>query len=156
MNNNTPKKELAVAALACGTVIDHIPSSQLFKAVKILGVENLDTHVTIGNNLSSHRFGKKGIIKVADVFFPEDVINRIALIAPNAKINIIRDFEVKEKRPVELPDEIIGLVKCSNPKCITNNEPMKTKFEVVDRDDVTIRCHYCGQKVRSCDANIID
>ncbi len=91
---------------------------------------------------------------MADVEFAEDTLNRIALIAPHAKINIIRDFEVVEKRPVELPDEIVGLVRCSNPKCITNNEPMRTRFSVIDRDDVTIRCHYCGQTVKSEDALI--
>ena len=151
---NTPKKELAVAALRCGTVIDRIPSSMLVKAMRILGIERIGTHVTVGNNLESKALGTKGIIKVADVEFAEDTLNRIALIAPHAKINIIRDFEVVEKRPVELPDEIVGLVRCSNPKCITNNEPMRTRFSVIDRDDVTIRCHYCGQTVKSEDALI--
>lgn len=149
------KKELAVAALADGTVIDHIPSAALFKAVKILGIEGLDTSVTIGNNLESHRLGRKGIIKVAGTYFPEATLNRIALIAPTAKINIIRDFEVTEKHPVTLPNTITGIVRCSNPKCITNNEPMDTRFEVVDREDVAIRCHYCGRIVKAADA-IID
>ncbi len=150
----TSKKELAVAALQNGTVIDHIPSSALFKAVKILGIESLDTHVTIGNNLSSGKLGTKGIIKVADVEFPESTLNRIALIAPCAKVNIIRDFEVVEKRSVVLPDTIVGIVRCGNPKCITNNEPMKTRFEVIDRENVTIRCHYCGHAVTSDKAQI--
>lgn len=149
------KEELAVAALCNGTVIDHIPSDVLFKAVKILGIENLDSAVTIGNNLDSKKLGKKGIIKVADVEFPEAVLNRIALIAPMAQVNIIRDFEVVEKFPVELPDTIVGLVKCGNPKCITNNEPMRTRFHVTDRQDVTISCHYCSQSVKSSDAQII-
>lgn len=139
----TTKKELAVAALRNGTVIDHIPPKALFKAVKILGIEGLDTQLTIGNNLQSHRYGAKGIIKVADTFFPEETLNRIALIAPTAVVNIIREYEVVEKRHVELPDEITGLVKCDNPKCITNNEPMATRFHVIDRDPVTIKCHYC-------------
>ena len=89
------------------------------------------------------------------MFFPEATLNRIALIAPTAKVNIIRDFEVVEKRQVALPDTIVGIVKCGNPKCITNNEPMKTRFEVVDHDDVTIRCHYCGHTVTSKDVQII-
>ena len=99
--------------------------------------------------------GSKGIIKVADVFFPEAILNRIAIIAPGAKINIIRDFEVVEKRPVELADTIVGIIRCGNPKCITNNEPMRTRFEVTDREDVTVRCHYCGKAVKSSDAQII-
>ncbi len=151
----TNKKELAVAALQNGTVIDHIPSSMLFKAVKILGIESLQTHVTIGNNLESGKLGTKGIIKVADVCFPEATLNRIALIAPTAKVNIIRNFEVVEKHKVALPDTIVGIVRCSNPKCITNNEPMRTRFEVIAKDDVTIRCHYCGHTVKSKDAVII-
>ncbi len=149
------KKELAVAALRNGTVIDHIPSPALFKCVKILGLENLNTQLTIGNNLNSSKWESKGIIKVADTFFPEHTINRIALLAPHAVVNIIRDFEVTEKRPVTLPDNIIGLVKCDNPKCITNNEPMKTRFTVVGREPVVLRCHYCNHTVTAEKANII-
>lgn len=150
----TSKKELAVAALRNGTVIDHIPSSMLFKAVKILGIESLHTQLTIGNNLESKRLGTKGIIKVADVFFPEETINRIALIAPTAVVNIIRDFEVVEKRQVVLPDTIVGIVKCDNPKCVTNNEPMRSRFNVISRDPVTIRCHYCGHTTTNDKANV--
>lgn len=149
------KKELAVAALRSGTVIDRIPSNMLFKAVRILGLEHTSSPLTIGNNLDSQHLGHKGIIKVADVEFPEDIINRIALIAPHAKINIIRNFEVAEKRTVVLPDEIVGIVRCGNPKCITNNEPMRTRFTVINREDVTIRCCYCGRAVKSSEA-IID
>ena len=151
----TDKKELAVAALRNGTVIDHIPSNMLFKAVRILGIERLTTAVTIGNNLESGKFGSKGIIKVADVFFPEETLDRIALIAPHAKVNIIRDFEVVEKRKVQLPEKIVGIVRCGNPKCITNNEPMRTRFSVTDKEDVTLCCDYCGESVKSGDA-IID
>ncbi len=150
----TDKKELAVAALRNGTVIDHIPSASLFKAVKILGIENLDKQLSIGNNLASSKLGTKGIIKVADVFFPEQDLNRIALIAPSAVVNIIRDYQVVEKRQVVLPETIIGIVKCDNPKCITNNEPMKTRFEIDEETPGTIRCHYCGHTVKNEKANI--
>ena len=101
---NANKKELEVAALENGTVIDHIPSDQLFKVVSLLGLEKLNKSITIGNNLISKKIGKKGIIKIADTFFKEEEINKIALIAPNAKINIIKDYRVTEKRPVTLPD----------------------------------------------------
>lgn len=148
------KKELAVAALRNGTVIDHIPSSALFKAVKILGIEKLDTAVTIGYNLDSKKIGRKGIIKVADVEFSEATLNRIALIAPTAVVNIIRDFSVAEKRRVELPETICDIVRCANPKCITNNEPMPTRFHVVSKDPVEIRCHYCNHVVAGKDAKI--
>lgn len=138
------KTELAVAALKAGTVIDHIPSDVLFKVVSLLGIEHMHSHVTIGNNLKSGRLGSKGIIKVADVEFPEEVLNRIAILAPTAKVNVIRDYEVVEKRTVELPDSLVGIVRCTNPKCITNNEPMKTRFTVIDRNPVAVRCDYCG------------
>ncbi len=151
----TDNKELAVAALRNGTVIDHIPSSALFKAVKILGIEKLDKHVTIGNNLESKKLGTKGIIKIEDVVFPESVLNRIAIVAPTAVVNIIRDFEVVEKHPVVLADTLVGIVRCDNPKCITNSEPMKTRFEVTDRDEVTLCCHYCGHTVSNKEAQII-
>ena len=137
------KKELEVAALENGTVIDHIPSDQLFKVVSLLGIEKLGNSITIGNNLVSKKIGHKGIIKIADLFFEEDDINKIALIAPNAKINIIRNYQVTEKRMVSLPDEIHGIIKCGNPKCITNNEPMKTIFYVVNKDSVEVNCKYC-------------
>ena len=150
------KKELAVAALRNGTVIDHIPSSALFQAVKILDIKHLTSNVTIGYNLNSKKLGLKGIIKVADVEFPEDVLNRIAIIAPTAVVNTIRDYEVAEKRPVVLPDTITGIVKCPNAKCITNNEPMSTKFHVVQRSPkVVIRCHYCNHAIDGANAPIL-
>ena len=151
---NSGKTSLAVAALRNGTVIDQIPSASLFKAARILDIESATTAVTIGNNLPSKKLGSKGIIKVADTTYAEDTLNRIALIAPAAKVNVIRDYAVVEKRQVRLPDTIVGLVRCANQKCITNNEPMKTRFDVVDRNDVTLRCCYCGQDVKAADAII--
>ncbi len=145
----TEKKELAVAALRNGTVIDHIPAGGVFRAIRILGIENLDSSVTIGNNLHSNRLGRKGIIKVADTEFSPETLNRIAIIAPTAVVNTIRDYEVVAKQPVELPETLVGIVKCNNPKCITNNEPMTTRFHVVDRENVTLRCHYCNHTVKS-------
>ncbi|MBP5170904.1 MAG: aspartate carbamoyltransferase regulatory subunit [Bacteroidales bacterium] len=137
------KSEMQVKALKNGTVIDHIPSDKLFKVVSILKLDKIDSEVTIGNNLSSRLMGRKGIIKIADRYFEEDEINRIALIAPKAKINTIRDYEVVEKKVIELPEEISGLVRCVNPKCITNNEPMEPCYRVVGRSPLTLKCRYC-------------
>ena len=117
-----------------GTVIDHIPSERLFTVVSLLGLEHMSNNITIGFNLKSKKLGTKGIIKIADKFFCDEEINRIAVVAPNVKLNIIRDYEVVEKREVRLPEELRGIVKCANPKCITNNEPMPTLFHVVDKD----------------------
>ena len=144
-HNNT---ELQVAALRNGTAIDHIPSEQLFKVVSLLGIEKLKTRVTIGYNLNSKKMGSKGILKIADKFFEEDEINRISLIAPTVNLNIIRDYLVVEKKRVSLPDELKGLVKCNNPKCITNNEPVTTHFLVTDKENVTLKCQYCEMKIK--------
>jgi aspartate carbamoyltransferase regulatory subunit len=141
-------KELQVKALENGTVIDHIPSDKLFKVVSLLKMEGLKNQITIGNNLSSKQMGTKGIIKVADRYYAEEEVNRIALIAPMAKINIIKNFEVIEKKILTLPDNFTGLVKCPNPKCITNNEPMKTRFETVSKKPVVLKCLYCEREVQ--------
>ena len=136
-------KQLSVSAIKEGTVIDHIPATALFKVVSLLNLDKLDTMITIGNSLGSNKLGKKGIIKLSKVFFKDEEINRIALVAPCAKLNIIRDYDVVEKRVVEIPDEIIGIVKCVNPKCITNNQEVTTRFEVVSKSEVKLKCHYC-------------
>ena len=141
------RKELQVAALENGTAIDHIPTEELFKVVSLLQLQKIDHRITIGNNLRSRKMGKKGIIKIADKFFREDEINRIALIAPSVSLNIIKDYEVVEKKEITLPDEIVEIVKCNNPKCIPNNEPMKTRFHVIDKEKVILQCHYCELKI---------
>ena len=128
------KKERLVAAIENGTVIDHIPSAKTFQVVSLLGLEHSETPVTIGYNYPSKKVGMKGIIKVSDKFFTNDEISRLSVAAPNVVLNIIRDYEVVEKKTVETPDELHGIVKCNNPKCITNNEPMKTIFHVEDKE----------------------
>ena len=140
------KKELQVAALENGTAIDHIPPSQLFKVASLLGLEKMNNTITIGNNFHSNKMGCKGMIKIADKFFEEDEINRIAMIAPNIILNIIRDYEVVEKKQVLMPQELRGIVKCANPKCITNNEPMITLFHVIDKEHGILKCHYCEKE----------
>ena len=140
------KQELQVAALKNGTVIDHIPSDKLFTVVSLLGLKSSDNNMTIGNNLESKKLGKKGIIKVADRFFSDEEISRLSVVAPNVKLNIIRDYEVVEKKQVIMPEEIRGIVKCNNPKCITNNEPMNTIFHVIDKEQGILKCHYCEKE----------
>ncbi|MDH6358747.1 aspartate carbamoyltransferase regulatory subunit [Parabacteroides sp. PF5-9] len=145
------KRELQVAALENGTAIDHIPPKQLFKVASLLGLEEMDNTITIGNNLHSNKMECKGMIKISNKFFKEDEINRIALVAPNVILNEIRDFEVVVKRPITLPDRVIGVVRCNNPKCITNNEPMPSYFDVIDKEAGTIRCRYCERKINKED-----
>ncbi|HUS86884.1 MAG TPA: aspartate carbamoyltransferase regulatory subunit [Bacteroidales bacterium] len=136
-------KQLSVSAIENGTVIDHIPAKSLFKVIQILGLDKIDNQITFGTNLESKKLGRKAIIKLAGIFFEDDDINRIALVAPQAKLNIIKGYEVVEKSVVEVPDEIIGIAKCVNPKCITNFESVITKFKVVSDSDVSLKCHYC-------------
>ena len=137
------KNEMLVAAIKNGTVIDHIPSDKTYQVAQLLGLQNLETPVTIGYNFLSKKLGKKGIIKVEDKFFTDEEISRLSVVTPNIVLNIIRDFEVVEKKTVVTPSEIKGIVKCNNPKCITNNEPMQTHFHVADG---ILTCHYCEKE----------
>lgn len=144
MSDSLKKKlKLKVSAIKDGTVIDHIPSENLFKVISILGLQKLKSQITFGANLESEKLGSKAIIKLSDVFFEDDEINKISLIAPNAKLNIIRDYEVVEKRVVEVPDKVIGIVKCFNPKCITNNEEITPYFNVISKKPIDLKCKYC-------------
>jgi aspartate carbamoyltransferase regulatory subunit len=136
-------KQLSVSAIESGTVIDHIPASSLFKVIKILRLDCIDNQITFGTNLESKTDGKKAIIKIAGVFFENADINRIALVAPKAKLNIIKDYEVIEKKVVEVPDTINSIAKCMNPKCITNFEKVPTRFKVVSKKPLALKCHYC-------------
>lgn len=139
-------KELLVSAIENGTVIDHIPTDRVFQVVNLLGLQNDKNTVTIGFNLPSKKVGKKGIIKISNKFFTQDEINRLSVVAPKIVLNIIRNYEVVEKKTVETPDELRGIVKCNNPKCITNNEPMDTVFDVVDKEHGIIKCRYCDKE----------
>jgi aspartate carbamoyltransferase regulatory subunit len=138
------EKQLKVNAIKDGTVIDHVPSSQLFKVIEILGLEDCDSQITFGMNLESKQLGSKAIIKISGRFFEEDDINRIALIAPDAKFNIIKDYEVVEKRQVTVPDAIVGIARCFNPNCITNHQPVVTRFATKHTDKgLLLVCRYC-------------
>lgn len=142
-------KHLQVAALRNGTVIDHIPANKLFKVFALLDLEDCTETITVGNNLNSDTVGKKGIIKISDRIFSQEEANKIALIAPKAKINIIKEYEVVEKRLLSLPDEVRGIVQCVNPACITNHQPVATCFHVVnEEEDTHLRCHYCERDVK--------
>jgi len=137
------KKELSVSAIKNGTVIDHIPANHLFKVISILGLDKSENLITFGTNFKSKKQGRKAIIKVAKKFFADDDINKISLVAPDAKLNIIKDYQVVEKKTVEIPETVVGIAKCFNPKCITNNETIVTKFSLVEKEPLALKCHYC-------------
>ncbi|MDR2383371.1 MAG: aspartate carbamoyltransferase regulatory subunit [Prevotellaceae bacterium] len=141
------EKELKVNAIKNGTAIDRIPSNVLFKVISILGLQNCENQITFGMNLDSKKLGKKAIMKVTDRFFTADEVNRIALIAPMARLNIIRDYEVVEKRDVEVPEIVENIIKCINPKCITNHENINTKFRKVSSNPLEMQCCYCEKLI---------
>ena len=140
-------KELKVSALENGTVLDHIPAENVYRALDILGLKGISNQITIGINLNSKLFVKQGIIKIADRFFEDDELNKLALIAPHATVNIIRNFKVVEKKKLTMPKEIEGIAKCMNPKCITNHQPVKTRFAVIEEgNEISLLCHYCEKR----------
>ena len=144
MENTEQRKELKVSAIENGTVIDHIPAQQVFQVFKILNLHKSNQQILFGTNLDSKKYGKKGIIKVRNKFFESDEINKIALVAPTATLIVIRNYNVVEKKNVEIPDRVRKIVKCFNPNCITNNESIPSDFEVIkNEEELKLRCHYC-------------
>ena len=142
-------KELVVSALENGTVLDHIPAENVYKALDLLNLKGVESQITIGINLASKLHGKKGIIKIADKFFEDEELNKLALIAPSATVNVIRDFKVVEKKTLVTPEEVIGIAKCKNPKCVTNHQPIKTRFATIhDNDKISLKCQFC-EKISS-------
>ena len=137
------KKELEVSAIKNGTVIDHIPANVTFKIVQILDLYNHPGAITIGTNLDSITIGRKGIIKIADRYLSDEEIGRLSVVSPDVTLNIIKDYQIVEKKYVKYPKQIIGVVKCTNPKCVTNHQPIPTKMEVFDMNQKSLRCIYC-------------
>jgi len=141
--SNEKRKELQVSALENGTVIDHITFGSVLQVMRILNLENVTDPIYVGANLESKKYGKKGIIKVTNKYFMPDEVNKIALVSPSASLIEIRDFEIVKKSRVEIPDGVKDIVKCFNPKCVTNVEGVPTKFDVIDKVDIKLHCHYC-------------
>ncbi len=138
------KETKLVAALENGSVIDHIPTDKLFTIAQLLELDKCTEPVLIGNNLESKVMGKKGLIKISGKFFTESEISKLAVVCPNIRLTVIKNYEVVEKRQITLPETLTNIVKCANPVCITNNEPMKTVFYL--KDGNTLKCRYCGKE----------
>ncbi len=150
--------ELAVSKIKFGTVIDHINAGKALLVLRILGIRpGSSERVLIAMNVPSKKMGKKDIVKVEGKYIGEEELNRIALISPNATINLIEDYEVSEKRRVKLPEVVEGILTCPNKNCITNSrEPIKSKFHVKkEGNTVKVVCHYCGRKVDELDKYVI-
>ena len=147
--------ELRVAKIRNGTVIDHVSGGQALNVLSILGIDGSEgLGVSVGMNVPSDRLGHKDVVKVEDREQSQSEVDVISLIAPEATINIIRDFEVVQKNRVDRPETVVGLLSCPNRNCITNaNEPVESKFQVVDDG---VRCAYCGTIIRDSLADHID
>ncbi len=142
------EKEMRVRPIKQGTVIDHIRGGQALNVLKILGIYGTtEAVVSVAMNVPSGFLGQKDIVKVEGRELEEKEVDRISLIAPDATINIIRDYEVIEKYRVDLPERIEGLVRCNNPNCISNtHEPVISKF-MVNKKPVELRCVYCDHVI---------
>lgn len=140
-------KELKIQPIKDGTVIDHITAGNAVKVLHILGIPKSSISiVSVAMNVKS-KFGKKDIVKVENRELGPNEVDKIALISPKATINIIRDYEVAEKHKVKLPEEVVGIVRCSNPTCVSNSkEPVKSRFIVLNKDPIQIKCYYCERE----------
>lgn len=145
------KKHLKVEMIKDGTVIDHIKHGKAPEVLKILGIdENFPGVIAIAMNVQSKILGKKDIVKIENRDLNGKEVNKIAIISPNATINKIRDYKVVEKYKVSLPNEIVGILKCPNPVCITNKslEPVVTKFLVKSQEPLILTCKYCEREIK--------
>ncbi len=136
-------KKLEVSAIEEGTVIDQIANKSTFKVANILNTQKIEQVVLIGFNLSSKKLGKKGIIKIGGKLLTQEEVNKISLIAPDATVNIIKDSEVVKKFTVDIPDSIEEFMKCFNPNCVSNHQNILSRFHVINKNPIRIRCHYC-------------
>ena len=149
------KKELSISAIKEGTAIDHIPSNVTFKVADILDLKGVRSMISVATNLPSKHMGKKGIVKIGSKFLTQDEVNKIAIIAPQATANIIKNYEVIKKLKPSLPQVINKVIKCSNPDCVTNIERAETKFYVLIKNPLKVRCHYCERDMNKEDIEIL-
>ena len=141
------ESELMVRRIKEGTVIDHIDEGKGLQVLAALQIDGRDgSLITIALNVPSGKFKKKDIIKVENRFLADDDTNKLAVIAPKATINIIKNFKLVEKRRVALPNEIDRIFRCSNPDCITNSqERIESIMDVIDKEGRVLKCRYCGR-----------
>lgn len=136
-------EELRIEKIMDGTVIDHIPNGNAINVIRILGVGS-DSTASIGINVPSSSMGSKDIVKIEGKFLSTVEIAKLAMVAPKATINIIKKYKVERKLNVEVPDKIVGIVKCINARCITlSREPIKSEFYIISSDPIVIKCVYC-------------
>ena len=157
MTDNDTAPELKITPIKNGTVIDHISFGRARTILRILGIPEIGESSTISIAMNvTGKTGKKDILKIEDKELKPKDINKIALISPNASINIIRNYKVIKKYTVKLPNIIEGIAKCSNPGCISNTrEPIKSKFVVISKKPSRLQCYYCERELSDIAENII-
>jgi len=130
-----------------GTVIDHIDEGKGLQVLNALRIDGRDgSRITIALNVPIGKFKKKDIIKVENKFLKDDDTNKLAVIAPTATINMIKEYKLVEKRRVALPNEIERIFRCSNPDCITNStEHIESVMDVINKDGRVLKCRYCSR-----------
>ncbi len=143
-----------VAALRHGTVVDHLNPGTAVRALEILGVPR-DGAALLGMHLESAKMGRKDILKLSGVEIGPDEIAKIALFGPQATVSIIRDYRVASKVSVELPEQIVGILHCPNPSCITNHETVETRFHVGQQKPLLMRCHFCERRLHGDELAVI-
>ena len=148
-------KQLTVSAIKDGTVIDHLPPEVTFKVIKVLNLQKSDKTVTLAHNLKSKKMKKKGIVKVAGKALTQEEANKVALLAPTATVNIIKNYNVSKKLKLALPKQMNNIIKCSNPQCITNHETVPTKFNLVSEKPLKLQCGYCERKMGRPDITLL-
>ncbi|MED9967648.1 MAG: aspartate carbamoyltransferase regulatory subunit [Blautia sp.] len=139
---------LNVGALREGFVLDHIKAGKAMTIYHDLKLDKLDCTVAIIKNARSNKMGKKDIIKVECPIDNLD-LNVLGFIDHNITVNIIKDGEIVEKRELHLPKEIVNVIKCKNPRCITSIEQeLDQIFVLADPEKEVYRCKYCEEKYR--------
>lgn len=142
--HTNPKIRL-VPAIPQGTVIDHLPPDNTLLVAQL--ISESDDEVLIGINFKSTHHGRKGVVKITGRELSSTDLSRLAVVAPQASIAIIRDYKVVQKTPVPVPHEIVNIARCPNPNCITNHEPCETHFDVIDEKPLRVRCRYCERQL---------
>ena len=148
------KIERKVPAIKDGSVIDHIPSRDTFRIIRILNPQEFINPISVTLNLDSDKIGKKGVIKIDDRFLTKDEVDKISILAPNATVSIIRNYKIEKKIQVKIPKEFTGILICSNPMCVTNKVEVVTKFKVIRNNPLELKCRYCERVYGKDDLDI--
>jgi len=138
------EKMRSVAAIQEGTVIDRIPVGQAIRLISLLKLSKHPNRISIGLNLPSRTMVLKDLIKIEKLFLTETEAQEMAIFAPTATLNLIRNYHVEKKMKASLPAQVLKILTCPNSSCITHTEPVESRFYIKDdRQQIYLCCHYC-------------